>query len=374
MTAALLSPFELRSVRCDNRIVVSPMCQYSAEDGSASDWHLMHLGKFAISGAGLVIIEATHVEPIGRITHGCLGLYSDANEAALARVVAFCKRYGTARIGMQVSHSGRKGSARLPWEGRGAPLKPEEGAWETISASAIPFDTAWPAPRALDAAGLAAARDAHVDTVRRALRVGIDVIEAHIAHGYLLHSFLSPLANVRTDAWGGSLANRMRFPLEVFAAIRAAWPDDKPMGVRLSATDCMEGGWTLAETLVFAQELKRLGCDYITASTGGLSPRQKIPLGEGHQVEFADAIRRATGMPTMAVSMIYDPHHANRIIAEAQCDFVALARGMLTDPHWAWHAAAALDGEVRFPPQYIRAYKARWLREKRAGRSAATDD
>jgi len=367
MTPALLSPIELRGLRVDNRIVVSPMCQYSAEEGSATDWHLMHLGQFAISGAGLVIVEATHVEPIGRITHGCLGLYSDANEAALARVVAFCKRHGPARIGMQVSHSGRKGSARRPWEGRGEPLEPAEGAWETVSASALPFDDGWPAPRALDEAGLAAVREAHVDTVRRALRIGIDLIEVHIAHGYLLHAFLSPLANVRTDGYGGHLERRMRFPLEVFAAMRAAWPAAKPMGVRLSATDWIEGGWSLDETLVFARELAALGCDYITASSGGLSPRQQIPLGEGHQVELAHAVRRATGRPTMAVSMIQDPAHAERIIAGGECDFVALARGMLSDPHWAWFAAARLGGEIRYPPQYVRAYKSRWLREKRGG-------
>jgi len=366
MTTGLLSPIELRGVRFDNRIVVSPMCQYTAEEGSATDWHLMHLGKFAVSGAGLLIVEATHVEPAGRITHGCLGLYSDANEAALARVVAFCKRHGTARIGMQVSHSGRKGSARRPWEGRGEPLTAEEGAWETVAASALPYDRGWPAPRALDAAGLAAVKEAHVDTVRRAERIGIDLVEAHIAHGYLLHGFLSPLTNVRTDEYGGSLENRMRFPLEVFAAMRAVWPAEKPMGVRLSATDWLAGGWTLDETCVFARELARLGCDYITASTGGLSREQEIPLGEGHQVEFAHAVRQACGLPTMAVSMIFDPRHADRIVAEGRSDFVALARGMLSDPQWAWYAAATLGGDVRYPPQYIRAYRSRWLRERRA--------
>lgn len=364
MTSRLFDPIALRGLTLANRIVVSPMCQYAAEEGSATDWHLMHLGQFAISGAGLVIVEATHVEPRGRITHGCLGLYSDENEAALRRVVGFCRRHGAAKLGIQLSHSGRKGSARLPWIGRGEPLTASEGAWPTVGVSGLPYAEQWPAPLALDAAGLTQVLTAHVDAVRRAARLGFDLVEVHIAHGYLLHEFLSPLSNHRTDAYGGSREKRMRFPLELFAAMRAAWPDDRPMGVRHSVTDWVEGGWTPEDASAFAAALKSLGCDYMTASSGGLSPAQRVPIGEGHQVPFARLLR-ASGMPSMAVGMIFDPHHAERVIADGDADFVALARGMLSDPHWAWRAAAALDGEVSHPVQYLRAYRSRWLRQMR---------
>jgi 2,4-dienoyl-CoA reductase-like NADH-dependent reductase (Old Yellow Enzyme family) len=365
MSSALFSPMTLRGLMLPNRIVVSPMCQYSAVDGSATDWHLMHLGKFTVSGAGLVIIEATHVEARGRITHGCLGLYSDDNERQLARVVDFCRNAGRARIGMQISHSGRKGSARLPWVGRGEPLTAGEEPWEAVAPSAVPHGPGWPAPRELDAEGLAVARGAHVDATRRAARIGIDLIEVHIAHGYFLHEFLSPLSNKRTDDYGGSLENRMRYPLEVFAAMRAVWPADRPMGVRHSVTDWAEGGWTPADAEVFAAKLKSLGCDYITATTGGLSVDQKIPIGEGHQVEFARRLREKVDLPTMAVGMIFDPHHAEQIIREGDADFVALARGMLSDPHWPWRAASALDADVSYPVQYVRGYKSSWLRSMR---------
>ncbi len=365
MASALFSPITLRGLTLPNRIVVSPMCQYSAVDGSATDWHLMHLGKFAVSGAGLVIIEATHVEARGRITHSCLGLYSDDNEEQLRRVVAFCHGAGGAKIGMQISHSGRKGSARLPWVGRGESLPAEEGPWETIAPSAVPHGPGWPAPLALDDDGLAVAKEAHVDATRRAARIGIDLIECHIAHGYFLHEFLSPLSNMRTDKYGGSRENRMRYPLEVFAAMRAAWPADQPMGVRHSVTDWADGGWMPEDAEVFADELKKLGCDYITATTGGLSVNQKIPIGEGHQVEFARRLRERTGMPMMAVGMIFDPHHAERIVQSGDADFIALARGVLSDPHWPWRAAATLGADVAYPVQYLRGYKSNWLRGMR---------
>ncbi len=366
MTAPLFSPMTLRGLTTSNRIVVSPMCQYSACDGSATDWHLMHYGQFAVSGAGLVIIEATHVEARGRITEGCLGLYSDENEAALRRVVALCREHGSSRIGMQLSHAGRKGSACLPWENRGRPLAAEAGAWETVAASPVPHDEGWPAPREMTGEDLEAVIQAHVQAVRRAARLGIDLIEVHIAHGYLLHGFLSPLANRRTDAFGGSLANRMAFPLAVFRAMRGAWPDDRPMGVRLSVQDWVEGGWSVEDSVVFGRELAALGCDYLTASSGGVSPRQQIELGEGHQVEFAHRLKRETGLPTMAVGMIFDPHFANELISQRKSDFVALARGMLHDPHWSWAAAAALGAEVSHPPQYVRSYRSAWLRRQRA--------
>lgn len=342
------------------------MCQYSAENGSATDWHLMHLGKFAVSGVGLVIVEATHVEDRGRITHGCLGLYSDDNEKALRRVVEFCRAAGAAKLGIQLSHSGRKGSARLPWVGRGEPLTADEQPWSTIGPSAIPHGPGWPMPVALDEAGLAAVRDAHVDATRRAARIGFDLAEVHIAHGYLLHEFLSPLSNRRMDRYGGSLESRMRFPLEVFAAMRNAWPTGRPMGVRHSVTDWDDRGWTRDDADQFATALKELGCDYFTASSGGLSVNQKIPIGEGHQVEFAKQLRDTTGLPTMAVGMIFDPHHADRIVRSGEADFVALARGVLSDPHWAWRAAASLEAEVAYPPQYLRGYRSGWLRSLRA--------
>ena len=366
MSSALFSPITLRGLTLPNRIVVSPMCQYSAVDGSATDWHLMHLGKFAVSGAGLVVIEATHVEARGRITHGCLGLYNDENERQLARVVDFCRKIGSAKIGMQISHSGRKGSTRLPWVGRGEALTADEQPWETIAPSAVPHAPGWPAPLELDQDGLTAVQDAHVNATRRALRVGIDLIEVHIAHGYLLHEFLSPLSNKRIDSYGGRLENRMRYPLEVFADMRAVWPSDRPMGVRHSVTDWADGGWTPADAEAFAAELKKLGCDYITATTGGLSIDQKIPIGEGHQVEFARRLRDKIGLPSMAVGMIFDPHHAERIVCDGDADLIALARGMLSDPHWPWRAAATLKADVDYPVQYVRGYKSPWLRSMRS--------
>lgn len=346
------------------------MCQYSAVDGSATDWHLMHLGKFAISGVGLVMIEATHVEARGRITQGCLGLYSDDNESALQRVIGFCRQAGHAKIGVQLSHAGRKGSARRPWEGRGQALAAGEGAWVCVSAGGVPFEAGWPEPRRLNAAGLERVRQAHADAARRSVRLGIDLIELHIAHGYLLHEFLSPLSNTRNDAYGGSLENRMRFPLEVFQTVRDVCPDRMPVGVRVSATDFVEGGWSVEETEVFAAALKRAGCDYVTVSAGGLSNKQKIALGEGYQVPFARRIRAAAGVPTVAVGMIYRPEHAESIVASGDADLIALARTMLFDPHWVWYAASALGAEPWYPPQYIRGYRSKWLQEQRRGSSA----
>ena len=364
MTAGLFSPLALRGLTLSNRIVVSPMCQYSAVDGSATDWHLVHLGQFAIGGAGIVVIEATHVEPRGRITHGCLGLYSDANEAALVPVVDFFRRHGKAKLGMQLSHSGRKGSAHKPWIARGKPLTADEGAWTTVGCSGLPFADDWPAPAPLDEAGLAEVREAHANAARRAARLGIDLLELHIAHGYLLFEFLSPVTNRREDVYGGTLSGRMRFPLEVFEAVRAAWPSEKPLGVRVSATDWLAGGWALEDTVAFARELKARGCDYLAVSTGGLSPAQSIPIGEGHQVPFAARLRREVPMPTLAVGMIYEPQHADGIIRNGEADLIALARGMLFDPHWPWHAASVLGADIAYPSQYVRAWKSDFLRGK----------
>ena len=363
MTSQLFSPIQMRGLDLANRVVVSPMCEYSAVDGNAQDWHLMHLGQFATSGVGLIITEAAAVEARGRITPQCLGIWNDDNEAALARVVGFLQQHGTARLGIQLAHAGRKASTHRPWDGR-HPLAPDEGAWETVSASANPHDEGWHTPVEMDAAHLDSVKEAFVSATHRSQRLGFDLIELHAAHGYLLHQFLSPIANTRTDRYGGTLVNRMRYPLEVFAAVRDVWPVDKPMGVRVSATDWVEGGWTVEESCEFAKALKNLGCDYICASSGGASDQQKIELGEGYQVRFAERIRAEVDMPVMAVGMIYDPHHAEGIVRDGQADMVALARGMLFEPHWALRAATVLGAEVNGPPQYDRSYSFRFLQEK----------
>ena len=363
MSSALFSSYSLRGLTLANRIVVSPMCEYSAVDGSAQDWHLMHLGQFATSGIGLVITEAAAVEARGRITRQCLGLWSDDNESALARVIDFCRTHGQAKLGVQLAHAGRKGSTHRPWEGRN-PLASDEGAWETISSSANPHAEGWHTPRSMDRTELDGVKQAFVAATQRAERIGFDLIEVHGAHGYLLHEFLSPIANTRNDEYGGSLENRMRYPLEVFAAMREAWPERKPMGLRVSASDWADNGWTPDEAIEFARRLKALGCDYICASSGGITEAQKIELGEGYQVRFAEQIKAQANIPTMAVGMIYDPHHAEALVRDGKADLVALARGLLFDPHWALRAAAVLDAQTASPPQYERAYEFRFLREK----------
>ena len=351
--SVLFSPIKLRSLELANRIVVSPMCQYSADDGAANDWHFTHINNLALSGAAMFCIEATHVEPIGRITPGCLGLWDDVTEAALRPILASVRKHSKAAVAMQLAHAGRKGSSYRPWEG-GQQIPPEKGGWQTVAPSAIPHKEGELAPSALDDAGLVRIRDAFVDAAKRAGRLGIDALELHGAHGYLLHQFLSPLANQRTDRYGGSLENRMRYPLEVYDAVRAVFPADKPIGMRVSATDWVEGGWDLPQTIAFAQELKRRGIDWIDVSSGGVSPLQKIALGPGYQVQFADAVKQATGLPTIAVGLITEPKQAEEIVASGKADMVALARGMLYDPRWGWHAAATLGGHVDAPPQYWR--------------------
>ena len=350
MASTLFSPIALRGLTLDNRIVVSPMCQYNSEDGSANDWHLMHLGSFSLGAAGLVMTEATNVNAVGRISHKCAGLYSDANEAALKRVIDFCRKYGIAKLGIQLGHAGRKGSTQPPALG-GKPLKPEEGAWETLAPSALPYAPDWHVPRALGKSELESTKADHVSSVQRALRIGYDLVELHAGHGYLIHQFLSPISNQRSDEYGGSLENRMRYPLEVFAAMRAAWPGDKPMGARVSATDWVEGGWTPEETVVFARELKKLGCDYVDVSSGALDPRQQIPLGEGYQVRFSEQVRREAGIPTMTVGLIARAQHAEEIVAGGKADFVCLARAAMWDPRWAWHAAEELGAEAKYAPK-----------------------
>jgi 2,4-dienoyl-CoA reductase-like NADH-dependent reductase (Old Yellow Enzyme family) len=354
MTAALFEPITLRAMTAPNRVVVAPMCQYSAHDGVMNDWHLVNLGQIAISGPGLILIEATGVEPAGRITHGCTGLYSDENEQAMARVVAFCRQVGHGRIGVQLGHAGRKASSQRPWEG-GAALGPGDDPWTTVAPSAAPIDARWHTPQALDEAGLARVREAFAQATRRAARMGLDTVEIHAAHGYLLHQFLSPVANKRDDAYGGALENRMRFPLEIVSAVRAEWPDDKPLLIRVSATDWVEGGWDVGQTVAFARAAQAAGCDAIHVSSGGVSPAQKVPLGHGYQTALAAEVRRNVDIPVIAVGMITDPIQAETILRTGQADMVALAREFLRDPRWTWRAAKALDASSSVPPQYQRA-------------------
>ncbi len=351
--SALFSSIAMRDVTLKNRIVISPMCQYSADEGKATDWHMIHLGHLALSGAGALIIEATAVEPDGRITYGDLGLWDEGTEAALKRVIDGIRRYSAIPIFIQLAHAGRKASTELPWKG-GAHLTPDApGGWQTHSASNLPFRDSDTAPVALDAAGLQRVKAAFVAAAKRAERLGLDGIEVHGAHGYLLHQFLSPLSNHREDAYGGSLDNRLRFPLEVYDAVRAAFPAHKPVGFRVSASDWVEGGWDLDQTLALAKALKTRGVDWIDASSGGLSPHQQIPVGPNYQVPFAEVLK-ATGVATFAVGLITEAQQAEDIIASGQADIVALARGMLYDPRWPWHAAAELGAQVEAPPQYWR--------------------
>lgn len=353
MPSTLFSPITLRSVTIENRIAVSPMCQYTATDGVPGDWHLVHLGQFAQSGPGLIIVEATGVEPEGRITPGCTGLYDDATEAAFARIIGFIRSVGSARVGIQLGHAGRKGSTVAPWEGGG--YLEGAAAWVTEAPSNVPYLPGWPDVRAMDDAALKRVKHAFAKAARRADRAGFDLIELHVAHGYLLHQFLSPVTNQRTDGYGGSSEARMRYPLEVFEAVRAAFPNDRPVLVRLSASDWIDGGWDLPQSIAFCQALKKVGCDMIDVTSGGLDQRQKITTGPGYQVGFAQAIRHEAEIATMTVGQITEPIQAETIVASGQADMVALARGMLWDPRWAWRAAVALDQEIALPAPYARA-------------------
>ena len=350
----LFTPFALGPLALENRIVIAPMCQYSAVEGAATDWHLIHLGHLALSGAGLLIIEATAVEAIGRITPGCLGLYSDATEAALQRVLQGVRAHSRMPIAIQLGHAGRKASSHVPWDGGMLIPADQPGGWRPLAPSALPHLEGEALPHALDDAGLQRILAAFVDSAKRAHRLGLDAIELHGAHGYLLHQFLSPLSNVRTDAYGGTLAKRMRFPLQVFEAVRAAVPASMPVGMRLSATDWVGGGWDIAQSREFVQALQARGLDFLHVSSGGVSQQQKIPLGPGYQVSLAEQLKRETGVPTIAVGLITEAEQAEAIVASGQADLVALARGMLFDPRWPWHAAAQMGATVDGPPQYWR--------------------
>lgn len=350
----LFEPLTLGSLTLANRIVIAPMCQYSAVDGCMTDWHLIHLGQLALSGAGLLTIEATAVLPEGRISHADVGLWDDATEAAMARVLQGVRRWSKMPIAIQLAHAGRKASTDLPWRG-GAQIAPDhDHGWQTVAPSALPFREGDRAPQAMGPEAMRKVRDAFADAARRAARLGIDAVQIHAAHGYLLHQFLSPLSNQRDDEYGGSLENRMRFPLEVFDAVRAAFPADRPVSVRVSGTDWMAGGWDIADTVAFATELEKRGCSVVHVSSGGLHPSQQIPVGPGYQVPLARAVKQAVGIPVVAVGLITDFDHAEAIVATGDADLVALARGMLYDPRWPWHAAAHLGASVIAPPQYLR--------------------
>lgn len=351
----LFDPFRLRNLTFRNRIFVSPMCQYSAEqrDGMPDDWHLVHLGSRAVGGAGLVMVEATGVSPEGRISPQDLGIWSDAQRDAFRPIAEFIRAQG-AVAAIQLAHAGRKASTDQPWRG-GAPLAPAQGGWQPLAPSALAFAPEHTVPHALTLEEIDAVVRDFTDATTRALSAGFDVVEVHMAHGYLLHSFLSPLSNQRSDSYGGSLENRARLPLAVARAVRGLWPADRPVFVRISASDWIEGGWDLGQSIQLSRWLKEIGIDLIDCSSGGLSPQARIPATPGYQVPFSAAIRREVGIATGAVGLITEPAQAEQIVASGEADVVLLARAMLRDPYWPLHAALALGVDVPWPPQYERA-------------------
>ncbi|WP_260599025.1 NADH:flavin oxidoreductase/NADH oxidase [Sphingomonas endolithica] len=348
----LFTPFRVGALELRNRIVIAPMCQYSAEDGCMTDWHLIHLGQLALSGAGLLTIEASAVTPEGRITYGDVGLYDDATEEAMARTLAAIRRWSDMPIAIQLAHAGRKASCAKPWDG-GRQIAPDaENGWQTEAPSTAAIEAYENPPIALDADGLLRIREAFVSSAMRAKRLGIDAVQLHGAHGYLLHQFLSPLSNQREDDYGGSLENRMRFPLEVFDAVKAVF--DGPVTMRVSGSDWAPGGWDSEQTVAFAQALEARGCDAMHVSSGGLTPAQQIPVGPSYQVPLARDVKKAVAMPVVAVGMITEFEQAEAIVGTGDADLIAIARAALYDPRWPWHAAAALGGQVKAPPQYLR--------------------
>lgn len=352
--SVLFTPFRVGELELANRIVIAPMCQYSAVEGCMSDWHVIHLGSLALSGAALLTIEATAVMPEGRITYADVGLWDDATEHAMARTLASIRRWSDIPIALQLAHAGRKASTEIPWKG-GQQIPPgTPNGWQTVAPSPIPFLAQSQQPLALDRAGLRSVRDAFADAARRAARLGIEALQLHGAHGYLIHQFLSPLSNQRTDEYGGSLENRMRFPLEVFDAVRGAFPADRPVSVRVSGTDWVDGGWDIAQTVRFAQALEARGCAAVHVSSGGLHPGQKIPLGPSYQVPLARAVKAAVRVPVIAVGLITEFEQAEAIVSTGDADLIALARAILFDPRWPWHAAAHFGARVRAPAQYLR--------------------
>jgi 2,4-dienoyl-CoA reductase-like NADH-dependent reductase (Old Yellow Enzyme family) len=353
--AKLFTPLRVAGLELRNRIVIAPMCQYSAIDGCMTDWHVIHLGHLALSGAALLTIEATAVVPEGRITYGDVGLWSDATEEAIARTLQSVRRWSDIPISIQLAHAGRKASTELPWKG-GAHIRPHEpNGWQTVAPSAVPYSETDNAPVALDAAGLERVRDGFAESARRAARLDLDAVQLHAAHGYLLHEFLSPLSNRRNDEYGGSLENRMRFPLEVFDAVRSVFPADRPVTVRISGTDWADDGWDIGQSVAFARALEQRGCGAIHVSSGGLTPHQKVPVGPSYQVPLARTVKEATSMPVVAVGMITDYEQAEAILGTGDADVIAIARAILYDPRWPWHAAAHFGAKVKAPKQYLRA-------------------
>lgn len=351
---ALFTPTRIGGLELENRIVIAPMCQYSAQDGCLTDWHMMHYGQLSMSGAGLLIFEATAVTAEGRISWADAGLYDDASEAAMSRVVRALRDWSAMPLALQLAHAGRKGSCAQPWKGGQQLSVDDPRSWQTVAPSALAFASADRPPLALDTTGLKRLVDDFAQAARRAARLGFDAVEVHAAHGYLLHQFLSPLSNTRKDKYGGSLENRMRLPLEVFEAVRAAFPSDRPVSIRISGTDWIEGGWDTEQTIALARELERLGCAAVHVSSGGLDPRQSIPIGPNYQVPLARAVRAEVDMPVIAVGLITEPQQAEAIIGTGEADMVALGRGMLYNPRWPWHAAVELGADISAPPQYWR--------------------
>ncbi len=361
----LFEPLDIGPVRVPNRIAIAPMCQYSAQDGCATDWHMQHWMMMAMSGAGVVTVEMTDVERHGRITHGCLGLYSDDNERAMARALAAAKAValpGT-KFAIQIAHAGRKGSAHKPWDG-GSWLKPDQDPWRAVAPSPIPFDDGWPAPQELDEARLDHIRDGFANAVKRAARIGFDLIELHMAHGYLLHSFLSPLANRRTDRWGEPMA----YPLSVAEAVAKAIPAHMAWGARITGYDWMDGGIVPADAIALATQLKTRGASFVDVSSGGVTPKVKVEVGPGYQVKFAAEVKRAVpGLAVRTVGLIVAPDQAEKILADGDADQIAIARALLDDPRWGWRAAEKLGAEIARPPQYARVAPKLWPGAKLRG-------
>jgi 2,4-dienoyl-CoA reductase-like NADH-dependent reductase (Old Yellow Enzyme family) len=351
----LFNPITLGSLTLANRIIIAPMCQYSAIDGNAGHWHTIHYGNLALSNAGLLIIEATAVEPAGRISPQDVGLWNDENERALATVVQAVKEHSNMPIAIQLAHAGRKASTHVPWQGGQAIAPDQEQGWQTVAPSAIPFSSEDPTPHELTLAQIEHIVQSFAESAKRAARIGLDAVEIHAAHGYLLHQFLSPLSNKRTDLYGGSLENRMRLVLEVFSAVKAALPAGKTIGVRISATDWVADGWDLMQSIELAKKLDALGCHFIHVSSGGLSSQQHIAIGPNYQVPFAEKIKLAVSMPVIAVGLITEPEQAEAIIGTGQADMVAIARAILFDPRWPWRAAAKLGATITPANQYLRA-------------------
>jgi 2,4-dienoyl-CoA reductase-like NADH-dependent reductase (Old Yellow Enzyme family) len=356
MESKLFSPIQLGGVTLPNRIVVSPMCQYSADDGCMNDWHFVHLGHLAYSGAGLLMVEATHVTREGRITHGCTGLYNEQNEATIARVIAHCRRVSKSPIGIQIAHAGRKASSQVPWEGREY-LRPDQSPWQTIAPSPLPFGEGWHVPKEMTTRDIREVVDAFVGAAERAKRIGFDVLELHSAHGYLLHQFQSPLSNQRKDEYG---RDRLKFPLEVARAVRDVWPREKALGARITGTDWLDGGLEPEDAVACARELERAGFDFVCVSTGGLLSHARLNLGPAYQVPFAEKVKLASGLKVRAVGMIADPDQAEAIVAEGKADMVAMARAFLDNPRWVWHAAERYGVKLDYPPQYARARHDAW--------------